>query len=94
VRRLLTFPCEGATLGATLDAADAKVGVLFAVGGAQTRIGSHRMFERLSKSLAEHGHAAFRFDRRGVGDSAGATADRTSPPPPRPSAARRRKSSG
>jgi exosortase A-associated hydrolase 1 len=72
MRRLLTFPCEGATLGGTLDAASGATGLLVAVGGTQTRIGSHRMFERLARAVAAQGYPAFRFDRRGVGDSEGA----------------------
>jgi exosortase A-associated hydrolase 1 len=71
VRRLLSFPCEGAALAASLDAAEGPVGVLMATGGSQTRIGSHRMYERLAKALSEHGFSCFRYDRRGVGDSAG-----------------------
>lgn len=71
MRRLLTFPCEGATLGATLDAAFGATGLLVVVGGTQTRIGSHRMFEGLARAVAEQGYPAFRFDRRGVGDSEG-----------------------
>jgi exosortase A-associated hydrolase 1 len=43
-----------------------------ATGGTQTRIGSHRMFERLATGLAASGYPCFRFDRRGVGDSEGA----------------------
>lgn len=71
MRHLLTFPCETATLGATLDGGDGAIGLLMATGGSQTRIGSHRMYERLAKSLSEHGISCFRFDRRGVGDSGG-----------------------
>lgn len=71
MRRLLTFDCEGATLGATLDLADGPVGVLMVTGGSQTRIGSHRMYERLARGLSDNGISCFRFDRRGVGDSAG-----------------------
>lgn len=71
MRRLLTFDCEGALLAGTLDEADGPVGVLVVTGGSQTRIGSHRLFERLTKALAEHGYPTFRFDRRGVGDSGG-----------------------
>lgn len=70
MRRLLTFSCKGATLGATLDGAGAT-GILMVTGGSQTRIGSHRMYEQLAKSLSRHGYAALRFDRRGVGDSEG-----------------------
>jgi exosortase A-associated hydrolase 1 len=71
MRRLLTFTCGGATLGASLDGEGGETGLLFATGGTQTRIGSHRLFERLAAALAERGHASFRFDRRGVGDSEG-----------------------
>lgn len=72
MRRLLTFPCEGATLGGSLDEGAGPIGLLLVTGGSQTRIGSHRMYERLARSLAEAGHAVLRFDRRGVGDSEGA----------------------
>jgi exosortase A-associated hydrolase 1 len=71
MRRLLTVPCDDALLGATLDLGDGDVGLLMVTGGSQTRIGSHRMYERLAKSLSEKGISCFRFDRRGVGDSAG-----------------------
>lgn len=71
MRQLLTFSCEGETLGASLDLGRGEVGVLMVTGGSQTRIGSHRMYERLAKSLAERGFSCFRFDRRGVGDSSG-----------------------
>ena len=71
MRRLLSFPCEGADLAASLDGIDGTVGVLMVTGGSQTRIGSHRMYERLAKSLSERGFCCLRFDRRGVGDSAG-----------------------
>ena len=49
--------------------AQGTTGLLLVIGGSQTRIGSHRMYERLAKSLAENGYPCFRFDRRGVGDS-------------------------
>ena len=71
MRRLLSFACESAELGATLDAAEGDTGLLLVTGGTQTRIGSHRMYERLSKTLVEHGVSCLRFDRRGVGDSSG-----------------------
>ncbi len=75
MRRLLTFPCGSALLGATLDASDGDTGLLIVTGGTQTRIGSHRIFERLAHALAEAGHPCFRFDRRGVGDSEGEDRD-------------------
>jgi len=46
-------------------------GVLIVVGGPQYRVGSHRMFVRMARHLAEKGVAAMRFDARGMGDSSG-----------------------
>jgi len=71
VRRLLTFDCEGARLGASLEEGGAGTGLLLVTGGTQTRVGSHRMYERLADALAAAGCGVFRFDRRGVGDSEG-----------------------
>lgn len=71
MRELLTFACEGAELCASLDAAAGTTALLLVTGGSQTRIGSHRMYERLAGALAEQGYPCLRFDRRGVGDSAG-----------------------
>ena len=71
MRRLLTFSCEGEMLAASLDDAGGTTGILLVIGGSQTRIGSHRMYERLAKALAGKGYPCFRFDRRGVGDSGG-----------------------
>lgn len=71
MRRLLSFDCEGAALGASLDPAEGETGLLLVTGGTQTRIGSHRMYERLAGALAAAGWPCFRYDRRGVGDSEG-----------------------
>lgn len=71
MRRLLTFTGAGETLAASLDGASGTTGLLMATGGSQTRIGSHRMYERLAKALADEGYPCFRYDRRGVGDSGG-----------------------
>jgi exosortase A-associated hydrolase 1 len=71
MRHLLTFDVAGSACGGTLDAAVGDVGILIVTGGTQTRIGSHRLFERLGASFAAAGHPCFRFDRRGVGDSEG-----------------------
>lgn len=71
MRRLLSFSCGGAHLGASLDEAVGATGVLMVTGGSQTRVGSHRMYERLADALAAAGFSSFRFDRRGVGDSEG-----------------------
>jgi exosortase A-associated hydrolase 1 len=75
VRRLLSFDCEGSALGASLDSAEGETGLLLVTGGTQTRIGSHRMYERLALALSEAGWPCFRFDRRGVGDSEGEDPD-------------------
>jgi exosortase A-associated hydrolase 1 len=71
MRRLIAFPCGKAELAGSLDEAQGTSGLLLVTGGSQTRVGSHRMYERLAKSLAEHGYSCFRYDRRGVGDSGG-----------------------
>ncbi len=71
MRRLLTFACQGASLGATLDGGSGAIGLMMVTGGSQTRIGSHRMYERLAMALAAEGMTVLRFDRRGVGDSEG-----------------------
>jgi exosortase A-associated hydrolase 1 len=71
MRHLLSFACAGAELAGSLDEAAGTTGLLLVTGGSQTRIGSHRMYERLAKSLVDMGYPCFRYDRRGVGDSAG-----------------------
>ena len=71
MRRLLSFDCAGQRLAGSLDDAPGVAGILMVTGGTQTRIGSHRMSERLARALARRGIPCFRFDRRGVGDSEG-----------------------
>lgn len=71
MRRLIAFPCAGATLAGSLDEGGGTTGLLLVIGGSQTRVGSHRMYERLARRLADKGYPCFRFDRRGVGDSDG-----------------------
>jgi alpha-beta hydrolase superfamily lysophospholipase len=75
MRRLLSVDCDGSALGASLDCAGGTTGLLFVTGGTQTRIGSHRMYERLAFALAGTGWPCLRFDRRGVGDSEGSDPD-------------------
>lgn len=75
MRTLLSFDCEGSALGASLDPAAGETGLLLVTGGTQTRIGSHRMYERLAGALARSGWPCFRYDRRGVGDSGGEDPD-------------------
>lgn len=55
----------------TIPERAADVGVLILVGGPQYRVGSHRQFTQLARSLAEAGITALRFDYTGMGDSEG-----------------------
>ncbi|MGF1549505.1 MAG: hydrolase 1, exosortase A system-associated [Sphingomonadaceae bacterium] len=75
MRRLDVIEAQGARLGASFDAPSPEeaneTAILFVVGGTQTRIGSHRMFARLARQLADKGYPSLRYDRRGVGDSEG-----------------------
>jgi exosortase A-associated hydrolase 1 len=71
MRSLLTFDCDGEELGASLDRGSGEVALILSTGGSQTRVGSHRMYERLANGLAQQGFTCLRFDRRGVGDSSG-----------------------
>ena len=76
--RFVAFDCDGdACIGVLavpkLPIATDDVGVLVIVGGPQTRVGSHRQFVLLARALAAAGIPAFRFDYRGMGDSAGDT---------------------
>jgi exosortase A-associated hydrolase 1 len=50
-------------------------GVLIVVGGPQYRVGSHRQFVQLSRSLASQGVSSMRFDYTGMGDSCGEKKD-------------------
>jgi exosortase A-associated hydrolase 1 len=69
----LVFECEGSQLLAVIDQPrdPRDVGVLIVTGGPQYRVGSHRQFVGLARSLAAKGIPTLRFDYRGMGDSAG-----------------------
>lgn len=76
VETAVVFPCAGQELLGIVSTPEAPAepprrGVLIVVGGPQYRVGSHRMFVRLARHLAENGVAAMRFDARGMGDSSG-----------------------
>lgn len=51
--------------------AASRPGVLFVVGGPQTRVGAHRQFLRWARTFAAAGHATCRYDRAGRGDADG-----------------------
>ena len=69
----IIFPCAVENLlGIVAVPEQSKsTGVLIIVGGPQVRVGSHRQFLLLSRSLAEAGYPVMRFDTRGMGDSTG-----------------------
>lgn len=71
MRRFLTFECTGAPLQATLDDAKSPLGLLIVSGGREPRNGPRGVQSRLARDLAQKGISCLRFDRRGVGDSAG-----------------------
>lgn len=69
----ISFHCNGDSLYGVVSVPEqpARRGVLVVVGGPQYRVGSHRQFVLLARSLAAQGYACLRFDVRGMGDSAG-----------------------
>ena len=72
--RAVVFPCDGDDLVAILHegaGSACEVGILIVVGGPQYRVGSHRQFVLMARSLAAQGFPVFRFDYRGMGDSSG-----------------------
>lgn len=74
--RCLTFQCEGDSLVGILHEPAGpleSLGVVVIVGGPQYRVGSHRQFVLMSRSLAAAGYPVLRYDYRGMGDSEGAT---------------------
>ena len=70
-RRLLTFPCEGATLFGSLDDAAGATGLLIVTGGNEVRAGAWNGQAQMAARIAAEGFPVFRFDRRGVGESEG-----------------------
>ena len=70
-RRVIAFPCEGATLFGTLDEARGDTGLLIVSGGNEIRIGAHRGMAWLAAEVSTAGYPVLRYDRRGIGDSEG-----------------------
>jgi exosortase A-associated hydrolase 1 len=66
------FNCEGSPLAGTLDSAPGSTGLLIVSGGNEIRAGAFSGQAQLAARIAAAGHPVFRFDRRGIGDSAGA----------------------
>lgn len=69
----LHIPCADSTLIGVLARPQqpSGLGLLVIVGGPQYRVGSHRQFVLLARTLAKRGHAVLRFDYSGMGDSDG-----------------------
>ena len=70
-RRHITFGCAGSTLVGTLDLAPGRTGLLIVSGGNELRSGPWSSQRQIAETAALAGFPAFRFDRRGVGDSEG-----------------------
>lgn len=75
--KAVTFECESDLLFGilTVPSTPASTAVLVIVGGPQYRVGSHRQFVQLARSLATSGFSVLRFDVRGMGDSGGIKKD-------------------
>lgn len=71
MRSVIAFPCAGETVVGTLDAAPGRTGLLIVSGGNEIRCGAHRGMALLAAHVAARGYPAFRYDRRGIGDSTG-----------------------
>ncbi len=77
---VLQVDCQGERLLAVLSLPGAPspirgAGIVIVVGGPQVRVGSHRQFVHLARSLASRGWPVLRFDARGMGDSSGTLND-------------------
>lgn len=70
-RQHFTFDCEGETLAAALDLAEASTGLLIVTGGNELRCGAYGSQAELADKISTAGFPVLRFDRRGVGDSSG-----------------------
>lgn len=66
-----TFNCRGAMLAGTLDKAPGMTGLLVVSGGNEVRCGPWGSQAAIAAMVAAAGFPVLRFDRRGVGDSAG-----------------------
>ena len=77
VEEACVFPVAGERLLGIVARPDVPLdcGVLIVVGGPQYRVGSHRHFLLLARSLAAQGYPVMRFDYRGMGDSEGGARD-------------------
>jgi exosortase A-associated hydrolase 1 len=77
VDEVLMIPCQGEPMLGLLSRAPqpADTAVLVIVGGPQYRVGAHRQYVLLARSLAALGWPTLRCDVRGMGDSGGVARD-------------------
>ena len=68
-RRHIAFDCEGTRLIGTLDAGCETTALLIVTGGNEVRAGAWNGQAKFAARIASSGFPAFRFDRRGVGDT-------------------------
>ena len=73
-RQHVNFDCEGSACVGTVDVAAGTTGLLIVSGGNELRSGAWNGQALLARAVAAAGYPAFRFDRRGVGDSEGSNA--------------------
>mgnify|MGYP000234519417 CR=1 FL=1 len=73
-RRPVRFVCEGSACWGTLDQGPRPAGLLIVSGGNEIRTGAWNGQAQIAAQLAAAGHPVFRYDRRGVGESAGENA--------------------
>ncbi len=72
--KVVVFECEKNKLTGIIHnpvSISSNIGVLIIVGGPQYRVGSHRQFVLLARTLSDAGVPVMRFDYRGMGDSEG-----------------------
>ena len=76
----VTFECKGQQIVGMLHLPKGRgrfPAALLLHGFTGTKVEAHRMYVKLSRTLAQHGIASLRFDYRGSGDSAGEFEDMT-----------------
>ena len=69
----VVFECQGEQLLGVIERPEKprKVGMLIVTGGPQYRIGSHRQFVLIARTLARNGFTTMLFNYRSMGDGGG-----------------------